>query len=234
MTSRRREVSRRRDASREDAWTFIEPEDLTWLAIIRISLCQSIFAITAGLAGIAILPQLLGFSASTIVSDSMEPRIQVGDVALTSSLPPDEYALGQVISFPNPVHPEQLLMHRIVEILPDGDFITKGDANPVPDSTPVDPDTVIGVGRILVPAIGHVIVWAVEGRWFLVIQTVLLSALVLRGMLRVRHLLPAPRSKPLTVIGEVAGIATVMYLTALLAVDTVPRVTYAGFVANTS
>lgn len=227
----RRTMPRREPA--RDNWALVEPEDLSWLAIIRVSLCRAIFGITAGLAAIALLPQLFGFAGSTVVSGSMLPTIQVGDVAITSPLPPDEYVEGQVISFPNPVSPDQLLLHRIYKIEPDGSFITKGDANEAPDSTPVDPETVIGVGRILVPAIGNVVVWAAEGRWLLVIQTVLISALVLRGILRVPRLLPATRSKPWVVAGEAVGIAAVLYVSAALVVDTVPRLTYAGFVAQT-
>ena len=37
---------------------------------------------------------------------------------------------------------------------PAGDYVTRGDANPHADSTAVPPDTISGVGRVLVPIIG--------------------------------------------------------------------------------
>ena len=52
--------------------------------------------------------------------------------------------------------------HRIFAV-EDGEYVTKGDANPVPDTDRVAPENVVGVGRLVVPAIGLPIVWAQQG-----------------------------------------------------------------------
>jgi hypothetical protein len=47
----------------------------------------------------------------------------------------------------------------------EGLYITKGDGNAIADSTPIDPEAVVGVGRLLVPAIGLPIAWAAQRNW---------------------------------------------------------------------
>ncbi|WP_243076517.1 signal peptidase I [Microbacterium sp. SS28] len=158
-------------------------EDLPWAVVIRVAVCWAVVCMILTLLAAAFLPRPFGFIGTTVVTGSMMPNIQPGDVALVQNLP--EYGLGQVILFPNPARPEQRIMHRIVEIRDDGMLVTKGDANEMRDSTPVDPETVIGVGRILVPVIGLPIVWAANGYFLLVLLTVALTALVVRGTLRI-------------------------------------------------
>lgn len=95
-----------------------------------------------------------------ITSGSMEPLIRPGDVVLAQPpAEPDDLGPGTVITFDDPIRPGELTTHRILGVNPDGTYRTRGDANAVPDSTPVPPDDVVGVGRLLVPMIGLPITW---------------------------------------------------------------------------
>ncbi|WP_127354034.1 signal peptidase I [Actinacidiphila soli] len=89
-----------------------------------------------------------------VQSGSMRPALMPGDVALYQ--PPRDVtpAVGQIVLFQDPTRPGQLLTHRVYQVLPNNDLITKGDANSTPDSTPVRPTALQGVARLRVPWIG--------------------------------------------------------------------------------
>jgi signal peptidase I len=90
-----------------------------------------------------------------ITSGSMEPVVRTGDAVLLQE-PADPAALapGTVVAFDDPARPGSLTLHRIVGVHADGSYRTKGDANVVPDSTPIPPERIVGVGRLLVPVVG--------------------------------------------------------------------------------
>lgn len=107
----------------------------------------------------------LGLEPIAISSGSMEPRINVGDVVLVDPAP-GELGPGAVVTFDDPVTTsDRLVTHRIEDVAPNGRFVTKGDANAVPDSTPVPRDAVEGAGRVLVPLVGRPVMWVQQGAW---------------------------------------------------------------------
>ena len=65
-----------------------------------------------------------GFSIFNISSGSMKETIQIDDIIIVK----EEQNLneGDIITF---FQNDQIVTHRIIELLDDGDFITKGDAN---------------------------------------------------------------------------------------------------------
>ncbi len=203
-------------------------EELPWAVLIRVAVCRGVACMLITLLAAAFIPRPFGFTGTTIVTGSMMPSIQPGDVALVQAI--DEYGLGQVILFPNPARPEQLIIHRIWEIRPDGMLVTKGDANADPDSTPVDPETVIGVGRILVPAIGLPIVWGATGNFLLVIATVLLTALLLRGMLRIEFFPGVRKGEVGRAVIESAAVLAMLGMAAVVVTVGVARSAHAAFI----
>ena len=70
-----------------------------------------------------------GFSIFNISSGSMKEAIQIDDIIIVKK--EENLNEGDIITF---FQDEQIVTHRIIEILDDENFITKGDANNSKDS----------------------------------------------------------------------------------------------------
>ena len=98
---------------------------------------------------------LFPFQPSVVLSGSMRPVMDAGDVVIIAKIPTDTIEVGDIIQFRMP---EKItIMHRVIEIQETGgakSFITKGDDNDAPDIDPVIPGNVIGKVVFTVPKIG--------------------------------------------------------------------------------
>jgi signal peptidase len=78
-----------------------------------------------------------GWKALTVPTGSMRPTITPGSLVLVHRVPIASLKVGDVITYINPLDPKTTLSHRIIKkIMIDGTvpgFITKGDANKLPD-----------------------------------------------------------------------------------------------------
>lgn len=123
-------------------------------------------ALTAGaLAGllcvvIAIASVAFGLSPLVFRSESMSPAIDVGDVAISRSVPAADVSAGDIVSV---AHPDGTrITHRVVSIdsvVGNSTTMTlRGDANNVNDP---EPYTVTTVDRVLfhIPELGYVLSW---------------------------------------------------------------------------
>jgi signal peptidase I len=115
------------------------------------------------------LPTLWGWTATTVMSDSMAPLVRTGDIIVTMPVTDPTASLGRVILFEDPDHPDRLRLHRLVGVTPDGRLTTRGDANATTDSSPIAADDVEGLAVIRTPALGLPFVWVREGRWELLL-----------------------------------------------------------------
>lgn len=106
----------------------------------------------------------LGWTSAVLTSGSMSPLIRAGDVVVASPDNGRGLGPGTVVVFSDPAR-SGLLTHRIESVNPDGSYVTYGDANRQPDSTPLRPEQVVGVGRLLVPFIGFPMTWYWAGAW---------------------------------------------------------------------
>lgn len=96
------------------------------------------------------VPQVFGYSVLHIVSGSMEPEIPVGTYILVKSEDANMVEKESIISFysKDPAIYGLPNTHRVKDILhEDGKilFVTKGDANAMPDTVNADGDSLIGV-----------------------------------------------------------------------------------------
>jgi signal peptidase I len=111
----------------------------------------------------AFVPVLLGWESSAIVSNSMAPRVERGDVVVFRPASEETLDTGAVIMFFGS-DPDQAIVHRIVDIdFGASTYATRGDANTSVDSDAVPFASVQGVGALLVPLVGWPIAWANEG-----------------------------------------------------------------------
>ena len=113
-------------------------------------------------AGLAVGPHVLGYRTMTMLTGSMAPGIEPGDVTITTPLAVSEVTEGMVISYHIPVDDHRVVTHRVVSVerAADGRVTvqTKGDANEAVDPwrATLQGDTAYRV-RAVVPEIGHVI-----------------------------------------------------------------------------
>ena len=121
----------------------------------------------AGCLVVTFVPMLFGWRPYVVESGSMQPRIKVGDVILSSPEHDAKKLLGHVTVFTDPdaSRAGTVKSHRVVKINSDGTLVTKGDANPTVDPTPVPMSDVKGIGRLLVRWVGLPLIWVQNGAW---------------------------------------------------------------------
>ncbi len=96
---------------------------------------SSIFYIMLGVILALGVNQGLAFALSTdmpivaVESDSMVPTFYKGDILILQGVPAGQLNVDDVIVF-SPPNQDTPIVHRIIQINPDGTFQTKGDANP--------------------------------------------------------------------------------------------------------
>lgn len=90
------------------------------------------------------IPSVFGFSPVIVLSGSMYPEFDTGDMIFIQAIDPDTLQVGDVICF---LEEETAVTHRIMEIQQeDGQtlYITQGDANNTEDALPVSQNQVQG------------------------------------------------------------------------------------------
>lgn len=92
-----------------------------------------IVAAVAVFVFLAIGPRILGYQTVTMLTGSMSPGINPGDVVVSMPAAVSELAIGDIITYHIPVEDQRVETHRIVErtVTEDGrtEVRTKGDAN---------------------------------------------------------------------------------------------------------
>jgi len=102
---------------------------------------------------------LLGFYPTIIASGSMRPTMDVGDIAIVISADPSKIQIGDIIQY---WQEGEMNLHRVHDIhQTEGStlFVTKGDANPIPDSDPVLPAQIKGKLVLTIPKIGWISIY---------------------------------------------------------------------------
>lgn len=95
------------------------------------------------------VPQVLGYSVFRVMTGSMEPEIRSDSLLVVKKIPPEDIVPGDVISFfsSDPMLEGAVNTHRVVRIEKENgriQFITKGDANVIEDTYPVDASALVG------------------------------------------------------------------------------------------
>jgi len=100
--------------------------------------------------------RILGYRVFNVISGSMAPHYNVGDLIYVKEVDVNTIQVGDPITF---VLNEDLVVatHRVVEIdAQNKHFYTKGDANGTADASPVHFNNVIGVPKFSIPLLGYV------------------------------------------------------------------------------
>jgi signal peptidase I len=129
---------------------------LPWLARGMVAVAVVAFA------GLVVGPHAFGYRTMTMLSASMSPSIDPGDITIVTPLAISDVEPGMVIAYHIPVDDHRLVTHRVVSVEhgPDGAVTvqTKGDANEAADpwTATLRGDTAYQV-RAVIPEIGSVI-----------------------------------------------------------------------------
>jgi len=100
-----------------------------------ISILSTVMVVVAiaGFLFLAVGPRVFGYQTSTMLTGSMSPLINPGDVVVTVPTPISEIHVGDVITYRIPIEDHRVETHRVAEILANADgsiaVRTKGDAN---------------------------------------------------------------------------------------------------------
>jgi signal peptidase I len=107
---------------------------------------------------------IAGHPVMSVLSGSMAPVINTGDLVVDNRLTPAQAASlepGQIISFHPTAGSGQVFTHRIVEVevAPDGSvaYVTQGDANDSRDTDAVASTNIVGLYHSRIPAGGYVL-----------------------------------------------------------------------------
>ena len=113
-------------------------------------------------AGLAVGPHVFGYRTMTMLTGSMAPEINPGDVTVTTPLAVDSIHDGMIVSYHIPVDDHHVVTHRVVSVEHGTDgtvtIQTKGDANNAVDpwKATLQGDTAYQV-RAVIPHLGRVI-----------------------------------------------------------------------------
>ena len=100
--------------------------------------------------------RLLGYQVYNVISGSMAPKYNVGDLIYVKKVDVNTIKVGDPITF---VMNEKLTVgtHRVIGIDAENQyFYTQGDANTTEDVSPVHFNNVIGVPKFSIPKLGYV------------------------------------------------------------------------------
>ena len=112
--------------------------------------------------GLAVGPHVFGYRTLTMLTGSMAPQINPGDVAVVTPIAVTDVTEGMVLTYHEPIAEHALITHRVVSVdtTLDGTVTiqTKGDANDAVDpwTATLSGDTAYQV-RAVIPELGHLI-----------------------------------------------------------------------------
>ncbi|MBO1767472.1 LamG-like jellyroll fold domain-containing protein [Allobranchiibius sp. GilTou38] len=125
-----------------------------WGALVITALARAALAMLASLLLWSVVPVAIGWHSTVVMSNSMAPQLQTGDIVASRPIAPQDVRIGQVLLADDPDHAGRLRMHRLVAVRPDGRLTLRGDANRTDDSTPISRSAVHGVASLRSPWIG--------------------------------------------------------------------------------
>jgi signal peptidase len=109
------------------------------------------------------VPSVGGFLPLIVLTDSMYPNIQSGDLIICRTADPESVEVGDVISFFDPDGDgKSVVSHRVKAIVDeDGSlaFQTQGDANNVEDNSLVPAENLVGIYQSRIAGAGNIAIF---------------------------------------------------------------------------
>ncbi|MCG8485664.1 MAG: signal peptidase I [Clostridia bacterium] len=118
----------------------------------------SIFLLIQSKSNPKFIPVMLGYQPLSILSGSMRPALEPGDMIFIQSIPSDDVQVGDVITFW--ADQDTLITHRVVEIIGKNKgeikYKTKGDANQAADQPYINESMLLGKMIFTIPKGGYI------------------------------------------------------------------------------
>ena len=106
------------------------------------------------------VPSIGGMLPLIVLTDSMYPEIESGDLIICNTAEAESIKVNDVISFFDPAGSgTSIVTHRVIEIIEkDGEkyFRTRGDNNNTEDKDPVPAKNLVGVYKMRIAGAGHI------------------------------------------------------------------------------
>ena len=118
----------------------------------------------------------IGFRVYTVLSGSMKPEINPGDIVFVTNNGKNDLSEGDIITFREA---DNIITHRIVDITKDG-YITKGDNNNSIDLFTVSYENIIGRVLFHIPKIGYLIAF-LSRPLVMAIEMIILAILIVKS-----------------------------------------------------
>ena len=109
------------------------------------------------------VPSVGGYLPLIVLTDSMYPQIQSGDLIICHTAQPEDIQVGDVIAFFDPAgNGTSVVTHKVMELTEVGGevaWVTQGIANNAADFLPVPAKNLVGVYESRIPGLGNVVMF---------------------------------------------------------------------------
>ena len=143
------------------------------VAIVFAVICTYVSFVTSSGNGV---PSIFGLRLLSIQTPSMKPTINDGDLAIATSVDPEDLRPGDIITYWTVIQGERVLnTHRIENIYDGGGvliFETKGDANTLADPLTVHQKEIVGKYQFRIPGVGKVFDYLQTKTGFLIVVVI--------------------------------------------------------------
>lgn len=127
------------------------------ISILIILVAFSIFSMIQSRNNPGMVPSILGYKPMSVLSGSMRPVLEPGDMIVAREINPSNVKVDDIITYK--VSENTLVTHRVVEVIDENgklSFRTKGDANNVEDSSLISQEQLVGTFVFNIPKGGYI------------------------------------------------------------------------------
>ncbi|MGA7703548.1 MAG: signal peptidase I [Solirubrobacteraceae bacterium] len=118
------------------------------------------------LLALVLLVRLAGYRPLIDYSNSMRPAVNAGDVLISHAVPAQSIRPGDIVSFNDQALQSRLVTHRVLAIRTNRQqlyFLTRGDANAVPEHWSVARAGSVAKVDLRIPEVGWAAAWLNNG-----------------------------------------------------------------------
>ena len=185
------------------------------LTVVGIVLCVilvpvlliNVTLIVKGFSNSDEVPAIGGTFPMIVLTDSMSPEIQSGDLIICHTVDAASVQAGDIISFYDPEgNGQSVVTHRVVEVFTAADgtpqWTTKGDANNANDQAIVPASKLVGAYQARIPGLGNVAMFMQTTQGLIVCVVLPIILLIVYDVLRRRSYEKQRQNDTAALMGE--------------------------------